>query len=449
MTSILSGHDSAPPRWCRPLRQRAAAAGLSAAALILVAACSSGGESVGSTPLPPRQALLAAAAEAHQVTSAIETLTVRARGASNSTTTGTLQVRLKPTLLVSGNLTATAAGTSTRIKMIFTSTAIYFNEASLASQVGKPWVEIALSDLSALGGSAEAGLAQLFHGLQRNDFTSQAQLFTVAKNTGVIGTQTIDGVSTTEYTGSFTAAEGLKALPVSLRQALTPALQALGNSTIYFREWIDSQHHLRKMTEIETLNGDTITTTINITVINQPVTITPPPASQTFTLQGSGPVRRQPGDGGLSAKVFPAPPGFVLSQAAGALNGPLSAVDFNRYMGAGNLAASLHFVRGYDITYDNNSSGDSIEVTLFQFATPADASIFKAGWVPGEPVNSKTDPVIPGASDYDSKSPNQGTYDHGVIATKGNFAFVIDDATGSAAPVPLVEAMARQQYTAL
>jgi hypothetical protein len=36
-----------------------------------------------------------------------------------------------------------------------------------------------------------------------------------------------------------------------------------------------------------------------------------------------------------------------------------------------------------------------------------------------------------------------------VVATKGNPAFVIDVATGSAAQVPLVEKMARQQYAAL
>jgi hypothetical protein len=40
-------------------------------------------------------------------------------------------------------------------------------------------------------------------------------------------------------------------------------------------------------------------------------------------------------------------------------------------------------------------------------------------------------------------------YDHGVIASKGDFVFVIDDATGSAAPVSMVETMARQQYAAL
>jgi hypothetical protein len=433
--------------------RRAAAVSLSAAALILIAACSSGSEPAGdsrsaSAALTPQQAVLAAANQAQQITSANETLTVQSSGASSSVTTGTIWIRLKPVLMISGNLNATAAGTSTQIKMIVTNTAIYLNQASLASQLGKPWVKIDLSALSALAGTGGAGLAQLVQSMQSNNFGNQAQLVTVAKNTHVVGTQTVDGVPTTEYAGSFSATDGLEALPASLRQALAPELQALGNSTIYFHEWIDGQHHLRKMTEVETLNGDTINTTINITAINQPVSLTLPPASQTVSLQGSDPVGGNSGDSSLAAKVVPAPPGFVLSQGAGAHNGPMSAADFNLYMGSGNLAASLHFVRGYDVTYDN-STGDSIEVTLFQFATPADATIFKAGWVPGGPVNSKADAVIPGADDYDSTSATQGTYDHGVIATKGNRAFVIDYANGSAAPVPLAERMARQQYATL
>ena len=36
-----------------------------------------------------------------------------------------------------------------------------------------------------------------------------------------------------------------------------------------------------------------------------------------------------------------------------------------------------------------------------------------------------------------------------MIATKDNRAFVIEDTNASAAPVPLVETMARQQYAAL
>lgn len=174
--------------------------------------------------------------------------------------------------------------------------------------------------------------------------------------------------------------------------------------------------------------------------------ITAPNNVISSTAQGTSPV---PVNGGLAAKVVPPPPGFALSQAADVHNGPMSAADFNRWNGTSNLAAQLHFIRGYDVTYDSNSSSDSIEVTLFQFATPADATAFKAGFVPGGPISSRADPVIPEADDYDSTSAYQGSYDHGVIATKANLAFVIDEVTGSAAKVPLVKEMARQQYAAL
>ena len=168
--------------------------------------------------------------------------------------------------------------------------------------------------------------------------------------------------------------------------------------------------------------------------------------SAASTAQGSSPVNGTPGKGGLGAMVVPAPSGFTLSPDVH--NGPMSPAEFNQYWGD---PASLHFARGYDVTYDSNDGSDSIEVTLFQFATPADAANFRAGFTLGDPVtmNSRADPVIPGGDDYDSTSPDQGFYDHGMIATKGSRVFVIDDLTGRAAPVPLVETMARQQYAAL
>ena len=88
-------------------------------------------------------------------------------------------------------------------------------------------------------------------------------------------------------------------------------------------------------------------------------------------------------------------------------------------------------------------------MSLFQFATSADATLFKTGSLSAAPGTPKTDPLIPGAEYYDATSPSQGMYDHGVIGSKGNIVFVIDDATGTAAPVPLVETMAGQQYAAL
>ena len=184
-----------------------------------------------------------------------------------------------------------------------------------------------------------------------------------------------------------------------------------------------------------------------------PVTSPPIPAATTTTAATaasttpeSSPVNGTPGTGLLGANVVPAPPGFTLSQSSYVRNGPMSAADFNRYWGD---AALSHFVRGYNVAYDSNDASDSIEVTLFQFATPADAVAFKADYQPGVTAKLKADAVIHGADDYDSTSPFQGTYTHGVIATKGNRALVIEDTNVSAAPVPLVTTMARQQYATL
>ncbi len=257
-------------------------AGLSAAPLIL-AACSSGGGSAR-TPLTPRQALLTAATQTRQVTSATELLTSQVtQGIQSETTTGIIRVQLKPALQLAANLHLAAAGKSAQVKEILTSTAVYFSAPSLTSQLGKPWVKI---DLSALKGTAAASFAQELLSLQNSNFSYQAEMLTLAKNARVAGTQTVDGVSTTEYAGSIKAAEGLKAVPAGIRKALAPELQALGNNAISFRVWIDGQNHLRKFTEVLTVHGETVHTTVNITALNQPVHITLPPASQTATLPG-------------------------------------------------------------------------------------------------------------------------------------------------------------------
>jgi LppX/LprAFG-like lipoprotein len=265
------------------------AVGLSAAALVLVTACASGssgsaGSNGSASPrLTPQQAMLAAAAQARKITSATETLTVQDSGNRNATTTGTIQVQRTPTLQLSGNLNVTGAGKSTQIKMILTSTAIYLSEPSLAKQIGKPWLKL---HLAALNQTPLASIAQLVHSLQSNNFANQTQLFAATKNVRVVGKQTVDGVPTTEYAGSLHAAETLKALSPAFRKALAPALQGLGNRPMTFHIWVDGQHHTRKLTEVVTINGETINTTVNITAINQPVQITPPPASQTFTPPG-------------------------------------------------------------------------------------------------------------------------------------------------------------------
>jgi hypothetical protein len=263
-------------------------AGLGAAALIL-AACSSGGgrpaASGGSarTPLPPRQAVLAAATQTRQVTSATELVTMRARGTVSETITGTIRVQLKPVRRLAATLNFAEPGKHAQVKEILTGTAFYLSGTALNRQTGKPWAKIGLA---ALTGPAAVAVDHLVHSLQSSSFDNQVAMLTLAKDVRVVGTQTVGGVSTTEYACSLNAVEALKALNPGVLKALAPELRALGNTTISYRVWIDGQNDIRKMTGFVSARGETGSTTVDITALNQPVHITPPPASQTATRPG-------------------------------------------------------------------------------------------------------------------------------------------------------------------
>jgi len=280
--------------------RRPAFIGLSAVALTLLAACSSGGSSsasgspagtgataestasanagsagTGGAGSPAaQQALLAASTAAQQVNTAVTTLNVKvAGGAQAGTETGTLQYQRQPSVLMSEDLHIAAQGGTTDIKLILTGTDVYFNEPGLSPK----WTKLSRSSLS---GPAAASFGKLIQGMQSNNVANQQQMLAAAKNVHETGTKTIDGVQTTEYDGSIRASDAINALSPSVRDILGPQLKTLGDSVISFQEWIDGQHHVRQVIENETVKGSVITTTMNVTGINQPVKITPPPASQ-------------------------------------------------------------------------------------------------------------------------------------------------------------------------
>ncbi len=177
--------------------------------------------------------LRAAELEADRVSSFVETTSAQGRGASPTTMTATMRCQLRPTL---------KAGAS--------------------------------------------GVAQLGQVTQSVDVGVHLRISQLATNVRVAGPQTIDGVATTEYAGSYRADEILKALPARERAKFAPLLKMMGSGPVHFREWIDGQHRLRKLVEVSTSNGTTTTGTETYTAYNQPVHITVPPASQTDTVFG-------------------------------------------------------------------------------------------------------------------------------------------------------------------
>jgi hypothetical protein len=261
-------------------QRRVAAAALCAGAVALITGCSASptgsAESAGSTkPLTARAAITLAADETQRVTSVAATISAQLSGNLSETTSGTAQIQLQPDLLGDEQLNVSAEGQSYGMDEIVSTQAIYLKSTALEALTGhshKPWIEIPLSSLSPNLGIS---ISQLLQNVQNGNPMAQTRMLAAAANVRAVGTQVVDGVSTTHYTGSFTASSALAKLSPSQRAELSPVLK-LVTGDIRFNVWIDGQHVARKLTETYTIFGDTMNVTMNVTAVNQPVHIALP-----------------------------------------------------------------------------------------------------------------------------------------------------------------------------
>lgn len=272
-------------RWRRTPPWLTAAAGLCAAIVTLIAGCSTGTSASGTAasaakPMSPHQAISLAADQSQRITSASSTMTIKVAGATNATTTGSMQMQLKPALLASAKLNISSGGQTIPIQEIISSKAIYMKIPGLARMTGRPWLKISLTKLS---GKLGASLGQLLQNLQNSNPLDQTRILAVSKNARVTGTEVIGGVRTTRYSGSYSASAALASLSPRLRKLMAPALKTV-TGDVRFTVWIDAQHQVRRVAETEKVSGETVDTLINVTAINQPVQITLPPSSQVATL---------------------------------------------------------------------------------------------------------------------------------------------------------------------
>ena len=139
----------------------------------------------------------------------------------------------------------------------------------------------------------------------------------------------------------------------------------------------------------------------------------------------------------------------MLAQGSGLQNGPLNAAGFNSFIDAPGAAAQLHYVAGYQAFYDTLQNSDVIPIALLQFATPADANNFNAGFTMTGYAH-QNDLAIPGAQRYDATHPDSsGGYGHAIIAAKGAIVMIVEYDSSNAQHPALLDALAQQQYAKL
>jgi len=150
---------------------------------------------------------------------------------------------------------------------------------------GKPWIKI---DLQKALASKGINLGQL-SGLAGND---PSQYLSYLRSTGQvkkIGTETVQGVSTTHYHAIINlqqVAKKLGQLSPAAKTGFQGLLKTTGSFNIPVDVWIDGNNMVRQ--ERVSYGSSTGTTPFNLTLtldlsnFGTPVSVTPPPASQVF-----------------------------------------------------------------------------------------------------------------------------------------------------------------------
>ena len=273
----------------RAARRPTAIAAAGIAAALLAAGCASGkpsGPGSSGSGVSPAQVVTLAAGQAKHATSFSSSWRITMSGTGSATLAGTLQMRTRPLLVDMGVRPMTAGGQSAPggVQEIVTGHAVYLKAPGLAQRLGKPWVKVSFAQVQQRTGIS---FAQITQQMQQNNPLVVTQMLAAATNVRVAGHQVIDGVPTTHYTGTYPAAAALARLPSSLRAAQQRALRRLGVTSVQFSVWIDGQHQARKIIEQETGTAGQLTATFTVTSINQPLSVTLPPASQVAAIPAS------------------------------------------------------------------------------------------------------------------------------------------------------------------
>lgn len=142
----------------------------------------------------------------------------------------------------------------------------------------KPWLKISLDEL---GRQSGLNIDQLLQQSQQMDPVQNTKMLTASKDVREVGKETVDGVETTHYTGTYRVEDAVAQLPADQQDAIRKTYGQLGMDDMKFDLWVDDQQLPRKMAmkSQQTASG-VLSMTITYRDFGKPVNIAEPPASQ-------------------------------------------------------------------------------------------------------------------------------------------------------------------------
>ncbi|MGY3203445.1 DUF1396 domain-containing protein [Streptomyces sp. TE5632] len=267
------------------MRTSIPAAGLTALVLAAGAVgCSSGSEE--SPEMTPAAAVAKAAKNTEDITSFRYTMTgeVPAQGKIEAEAS----MRVKPDVAMSMQMTAPDAGTQGKVEIRLVDKAMYIGGgAEMAKEMdGKSWMKFDLAELGADAELNELGAP----GQAEQNPAAESTFLTGAKDVKKVGTEKIDGVETTHYSGTVT----LDDLRASLKDKDAKAAETgeksieqyekMGVESLTMDMWVDGEDHTKQFR----MRGDATQGPLDMTIkfldVNKPVTVEAPPAEETADL---------------------------------------------------------------------------------------------------------------------------------------------------------------------
>lgn len=193
---------------------------------------------------------------------------------------GTMAFRLKPKVAMRFNVPSITVGsrTSQGFEEVLVGDGIYMKIPALAQQAGKPWVGFSLSKL---GQTTGIDIKSLQNQGQQADPSMNAKMLTASKDVHKVGQETVNGVSTTHYQGTFALSDALAKLGTAQRDEAQKIFGQTGLDKLTFNLWIDGKQLPRRI-NMTTPPGSKLrmNTTMDYTAFNVPVAIKAPPKSQ-------------------------------------------------------------------------------------------------------------------------------------------------------------------------
>ncbi|GAA0549004.1 DUF1396 domain-containing protein [Actinomadura livida] len=144
-------------------------------------------------------------------------------------------------------------------------------------QTAKPWIKISLDEADKKTG---VGLGPLLQQTREMDPVQNTRLLTASKDVKKVGEETVGGVKTTRYTGTYRMEDALAQVPVNLREAHRKSADEAGLTDMRFDLWVDDERLPRKLETKADRTTGSMHMTITYRDYGKPVDITEPPADQ-------------------------------------------------------------------------------------------------------------------------------------------------------------------------